>query len=72
MGLLTVRPFRFYAWLGLEKRSTPRLARVSLRLALGVLVILASFWIPVRFFGAVTGATMGIVLWVGAALMLGS
>jgi predicted phage tail protein len=79
MGLLTVRPyrchacnFRFYAWWGWEKRSVPRLTRVVLRLLAGAAVILASFWIPVRIFGAVPGAIMGVVLWVGTALLMGS
>jgi len=79
LGLLTVRPyrchgcnFRFYAWRGWEKRSIPRLSRVVLRLLAGAVVIVASFWIPVRIFGGVTGAIMGAVLWVGTALMLGT
>jgi hypothetical protein len=79
LGLLTIRPyrchgcnFRFFAWWGWERRSVPRLTRVLLRLLAGAAVIVASFWLPVRFFGATTGAIMGVVLWVGTALMMGS
>ena len=79
LGLLTVRPyrchgcnFRFYAWWGLERHSVPRLTRVVLRLLAGAVVIVASFWIPVRIFGLTTGAIMGVVLWIGTAMMLGS
>jgi len=35
-------------------------------------VIVVSFWLPVRFFGATAGAIMGVVLWVGTALMMAS
>jgi hypothetical protein len=79
LGLLTIRPyrchgcnFRFFAWWGWERRSVPRLTRVVLRLLAGAAVIVVSFWLPVRFFGATAGAIMGVVLWVGTALMLGS
>ncbi len=79
LSLLTIRPyrchrcnFRFYAWWGWERRSVPRLAWVVLRLLAGAAVIVASFWIPVHIFGGVAGAIMGGVLWIGAALMLGS
>ncbi|HVP50883.1 MAG TPA: hypothetical protein VMT05_02155 [Terriglobales bacterium] len=79
LGLLTVRPyrchgcnFRFYAWWGLERRSVPRLTRVVVRLLAGTAVIVASFWIPVRIFGGITGGIVGVVLWVGTALMMGS
>ena len=50
----------------------PRLTRVLLRLLAGTAVIVASFWIPVRIFGGVTGSIMGVVLWIGTALMVGS
>jgi hypothetical protein len=79
LGLLTIRPyrchgcnFRFFAWWGWEKRSLPRLSRVMVRLVAGALVIVASFWIPVRIFGGVTGGIMGVVLWIGTALMMSS
>jgi len=42
------------------------------RLVAGALVIVASFWIPVRIFGGVTGGIMGVVLWIGTALMMAS
>jgi len=79
LGLLTIRPyrchscnFRFFAWWGWEKRSLPRLSRVMVRLVAGALVIVASFWIPVRIFGGVAGGIMGVVLWIGTALMMSS
>lgn len=79
LGLLTIRPyrchgcnFRFFAWWGWERRSLPRLSRVMVRLVAGALVIVASFWIPVRIFGGVTGGIMGVVLWIGTALMMSS
>jgi len=50
----------------------PRLTRVMLRLLAGAAVIVASFWIPVRIFGGVTGGIMGVVLWIGTAMVMGS
>jgi transposase-like protein len=79
LGLLTIRPYRchacntrFHAWWGWERRSVPRLTRVMLRLLAGATVIVISFWLPVRFFGITTGAVMGVALWVGTALVMGS
>jgi predicted phage tail protein len=50
----------------------PRLTRVVLRLLAGAAVIVASFWIPIRIFGGVTGGIMGMALWIGTALVMGS
>lgn len=50
----------------------PRLTRVLLRLLAGTAVIVASFWIPIHIFGGVTGGIMGVAIWIGTALVMGS